>query len=81
MSLRTAKRQIVILEADKPRNVFQNVRWEGCIGVVGEGGGLFVLETPRQYYWENFSYRFKGLEKNSQYIEREDEFDVKDSSA
>ncbi|KAL4479636.1 hypothetical protein ABPG72_004232 [Tetrahymena utriculariae] len=78
LNLKTSKRQIVILQADKPRNFVQNMRWEGCVGVIGEGGSIFILECPRQYYWENFSYRFKGLEKNQQYIEREDEFDFKD---
>lgn len=36
---------------------------------------MFTLQCPQPHYWENFSYRFKGLEKNSQYLEREDEFD------
>lgn len=38
---------------------------------------LFALEVKQDSYWAKLGFRFVGLEKNEEYVEREDEFDEK----
>jgi hypothetical protein len=38
---------------------------------------LFTFNLEPQKSWVNFSFKFEGIEKNEEYIEKEDEYDNK----
>ena len=45
---------------------------------LSEAGQLFLFDQKNELYFLNLGFKYSYLEKNSEYIEKEDEFDVTD---
>lgn len=54
--------------------IFVNPRWTSSI-IFRSKESFYDFQVKRNYYWVNYAYKFEGLERNEEYLEKDEEFD------